>query len=176
MNLPPKLSDLFKQDAELSNYYNKTMANGKWNHMMDARHIGFTAWNPPQKNIMPKVEEINVPAEAKMGIAIEGATGHPGRAVVPISHLSCNSTSLVSKSVYIDVFNRGSTPFEFSRQNQILTGLFLVLKERNNRKRTRVFWVSIDWSKAPAEMTTSSVIITGSSMPGCERQTLVTLL
>ena len=68
-----RVKALFKADAELSQYYNKTMAGGKWNHMMDSIHIGWTSWNAPSKNRMPKVEEINIPAEADMGIAIEGS-------------------------------------------------------------------------------------------------------
>src|SRR5690606_34785720 len=34
----------FKQDAEIANYYNNIMANGKWKHMMDQTHIGYTYW------------------------------------------------------------------------------------------------------------------------------------
>ena len=63
-DLAAKARALFKADAELTEYYNHQMANGKWNHMMDTSHIGYTAWNPPPKNIMPEVKEINLPEKS----------------------------------------------------------------------------------------------------------------
>jgi len=59
--LAAKARALFQADADLANYYNKTMANGKWNHMMDQTHIGYTSWNQPSRNVMPEVKEINAP-------------------------------------------------------------------------------------------------------------------
>jgi len=50
--------DLFEQDAKLSAYYNDELAGGKWKHMMDQTHIGYTDWQQPAKNSMPKVEEV----------------------------------------------------------------------------------------------------------------------
>ncbi len=45
----------FERDSVLTKHYNEVMANGKWNHMMDQTHIGYTSWNHPEKNIMPTV-------------------------------------------------------------------------------------------------------------------------
>ncbi len=42
---------LFQADAELSAKYNHELAGGKWNHMMDQSHIGYTAWNDPPQNV-----------------------------------------------------------------------------------------------------------------------------
>jgi hypothetical protein len=50
--------DLFKQDAALADYYNHTLADGKWDHMMDQTHIGYTSWQQPEKNVMPRVTVI----------------------------------------------------------------------------------------------------------------------
>src|SRR5207245_3698382 len=50
--------DLFTQDAELADDYNHKLAGGKWNHMMDQTHIGYTSWQQPSVSTMPKVEEI----------------------------------------------------------------------------------------------------------------------
>ncbi len=50
-----KAKELFEKDASLMKYYNSTIANGKWNHMMDQVHIGYTSWNEPRRDIMPKV-------------------------------------------------------------------------------------------------------------------------
>lgn len=35
----------FERDKKLMNYYNKVMSNGKWNGMMNQKHIGYTSWN-----------------------------------------------------------------------------------------------------------------------------------
>ena len=35
----------FRRDAELCEFYNKGMSNGKWNGMMTQKHIGYTSWN-----------------------------------------------------------------------------------------------------------------------------------
>ena len=40
-----KVEKCFKRDALLCQYYNKVMANGKWNGMMIQKHIGYTSWN-----------------------------------------------------------------------------------------------------------------------------------
>ncbi len=66
---------LFQADADLSAYYNHTLAHGKWDHMMDQTHIGYTFWNQPPVNAMPKVTEIEIPAPAQLGVAVEGNRG-----------------------------------------------------------------------------------------------------
>lgn len=53
-----KAEKLFKHDAELTEYLNKKVSNGKWNHFGDQTHIGYTSWQQPEQNIMPKVERI----------------------------------------------------------------------------------------------------------------------
>ncbi|MGH7991630.1 MAG: glycosyl hydrolase 115 family protein, partial [Limisphaerales bacterium] len=103
---------LFQADADLSDYYNHKLANGKWNHMMDQTHIGYQSWQQPNKNIMPKVEEIEIQTNAEMGVAIEGSTNSwpdsSSKAVLP------EFDKFNQPSRYIDVFNKGQTPFEFS--------------------------------------------------------------
>ncbi|HSU56469.1 MAG TPA: glycosyl hydrolase 115 family protein, partial [Candidatus Dormibacteraeota bacterium] len=50
--------ELFAEDAKLADYYNHQLAGGKWNHMMDQTHIGYTGWQQPDANSMPKVVEL----------------------------------------------------------------------------------------------------------------------
>ena len=56
--LADKAETLFKKDAELSEYFNTKLSNGKWNHFADQTHIGYTYWQQPNKNAMPKVERV----------------------------------------------------------------------------------------------------------------------
>jgi hypothetical protein len=53
-----KAEKLFKHDAELTEYLNKKVSNGKWNHFGDQTHIGYTSWQQPEQNVMPKIERI----------------------------------------------------------------------------------------------------------------------
>src|SRR6185503_18404448 len=61
---------LFRRDAELSHEFNTVIAGGKWAHMMDQTHIGYTYWQEPLRDVMPRVDEIHVPVAADMGVAV----------------------------------------------------------------------------------------------------------
>lgn len=53
-----QVEKLFAADQALSDYYNHTLLDGKWNHMMDQTHIGYTRWQQPDKNVMPEVTRV----------------------------------------------------------------------------------------------------------------------
>lgn len=149
--------DLFKQDSELSKHYNKTMAHGKWNHIMDARHIGFTAWNPPRKNNMPEVREINLPADANMGIAVEGSkSAWPGASDEPALP---EFSVFGEQRRYIDVFNRSRTSFEFSAKPS--DDWIVLSSTKGTIDKEQRLWVNIDWTKAPQGAAVGSVGIAG---------------
>jgi hypothetical protein len=152
---------LFQADAELSDYYNHTMAHGKWDHMMDQTHIGYTYWQEPPSNAMPQVAELTLPASSQMGIAIEGsASAWPGStnepALPPID-------SFNQQRRYVDVFNRGSVPFEFSAAPTV-PWIRLSATQGKIEKGQRL-WVSVDGSHAPKGATNGYVRISG---PGTE--------
>lgn len=56
-----KVREYFDRDSVLTYHYNHVMSNGKWNHIMDQTHIGYTFWNDPKFNIMPKVSIVSEP-------------------------------------------------------------------------------------------------------------------
>ncbi len=103
---------LFKADQDQSDYYNHTLLNGKWNHMMDQTHIGYTYWQQPPKNSMPKVREIEIPEAADLGVAIEGSRfAWPGSTNEPVLP---TFDSFNQPRCFIDVFNKGRAPFDFT--------------------------------------------------------------
>ena len=53
-----KVEACYLRDSLLTHHYNKVISNGKWDHMMDQIHIGYTSWNSPKKRTMPKVTRI----------------------------------------------------------------------------------------------------------------------
>ena len=48
----------FAKDASLAAAYNGLLG-GKWNHMMDQTHIGYTTWQQPDSNVMPELASVN---------------------------------------------------------------------------------------------------------------------
>ena len=58
-----RVKQCFRRDAQLCHYYNKVMANGKWDGMMTQKHIGYTSWNDdfPQ-DMMPKTQRVETAA------------------------------------------------------------------------------------------------------------------
>jgi hypothetical protein len=108
---------LFQADADLSAFYNHSLAQGKWNHMMDQTHIGYTGWQQPASNAMPTVTEIQLPAAAEMGVAIEGsASAWPGAAEDPVLP---GFDAFNRQERCIDVFNRGRASFEFMAEASV---------------------------------------------------------
>jgi hypothetical protein len=52
--LAEKSKALYANDAAIKNRYH-AIAGGKWNHMMDQTHIGYTYWQQPEADKMPEV-------------------------------------------------------------------------------------------------------------------------
>lgn len=157
----------FQADASLSDYYNHTLAGGKWDHMMDQTHIGYRIWQQPSSNRMPAVVEISLPDGAEMGIAIEGSTNvwpdFSDEAILPAFD------KFARPSRFIDVFNRGKTPFKFS----VTTSAPWILPRAEGVEpvasalpveKERRLWVDLDWESIPSGITNGWVkIISGTN-------------
>ncbi len=50
-----RVKTLYERDSLLTRHYNLEIADGKWNHMMDQTHIGYTYWQQPETQVMPAV-------------------------------------------------------------------------------------------------------------------------
>ena len=148
---------LFQQDADLTAYYNHTLAHGKWDHIMDQTHIGYTFWNQPPSNAMPAVSEIQIAPTAQMGVAVEDSSwSWPSAPVDPVLPAF---DIFNQQRRYIDVFNRGRGTCEFSIS---ATAPWIVLSEsRGTIDKDRRIWVTIDWNKAPEGSTSGQVKIAG---------------
>jgi hypothetical protein len=148
---------LFQADADLSAYYNHALAGGRWEHMMDQTHIGYTSWQEPNRNILPKVQEIEIPTTAEMGIALEGSTNvWPGSSDTPALPQFDNFTR---PTRYLDIFNKGQTPFAFTATSSE-RWIKLSTTQGTIEKEQRL-WVSVDWAEASKGSLNGSVKITG---------------
>ena len=142
---------LFKADAELTDEYNHKLADGKWDHMMDQTHIGYTYWQQPPLNVMPAVSEVQPARNAVMGIAVEGAANTYGP-----QNLAFDSLTQQTRS--IDVFNGGVEPFDFdASSNKPWILLDNGSGHVTNEMRLRA---TIDWSKAPTGKSEGEITIT----------------
>jgi hypothetical protein len=160
---------LFAKDSAISFYYNRTMAAGKWNHMMDQTHIGYTYWQQPDKDAIPEVRSITLPAAPGMGVAVEGSESWwPGQAkefVLP------EFDRYNRQTYFIEIFNRGMTSFKYS----IKTGARWVHVSSSQGKIATGdrLWVSIDWKNAPTGTSHIPIMITGPEKETVTIQTVI---
>jgi hypothetical protein len=138
-----RVKALFQADIDLTNQYNHTLLNGKWDHMMDQTHLGYTYWQEPPKNTMPAVKEIELANAAAMGVDAEAA-----------------AFDVFNKQRrYIDVYNKGKAPFDFTAT---ASAPWIVLSAtKGTIAEEQRLWVSVDWSKAPKGSADGAVKIAG---------------
>jgi hypothetical protein len=80
--------------------------------------------------------EAAAPEAAGMGLAVEGAGG-----ALP------QFDALSRRRHYLDVFNKGKTPFAFTAS---ASDPWIILSETGGTvEKDERLWVSVDWSKAP---------------------------
>ena len=66
-----KVKQCFERDSLLTYEYNNIIAGGKWKHMMDQVRIGYSSWQQPRRNIMPKVTYVSEEDAVKEKIFLE---------------------------------------------------------------------------------------------------------
>ncbi len=113
--LAARVRELFARDAALTRRWDD-MLDGKWRHQMDQVHLGYTIWQQPVANLMPAVTEVQVPAEGRLALAVEGDPAarpgdYPVRAVAQLPMLHAAAPALTR---WLDVFNRGAAPVRFT--------------------------------------------------------------
>jgi hypothetical protein len=164
----------FAEDQAMSAYYNGDLAGGKWRNWQLQPHIDYgdvarygpnAPWQQPEINnvalpdvIFPAVQRIDVPAAADMGVAIDGSAAwwpaSTGAAVLPAF-----SPFQSQPGQYIEVFNRGATPFAYT----ITSGAPYVRVAPRSGAVTRQVRASVwvDWAKAPKGTTTVPLTVSG---------------
>ena len=51
------MQTLFERDKQMTDKYNKVIADGKWDGMMLDKHIGYRMWSMPKENTLPQVAQ-----------------------------------------------------------------------------------------------------------------------
>ncbi len=155
--------ELFAKDAEISRYYNKELAGGKWSHMMDQTHIGYTYWQEPPKNTLPKVDEIELPEGAAIGVAVEGLGSYwpidDNELVLPEFNVVDNDRH------YFEVFNLGQTPCTYTIEADapwLQVGLDPESSEVSGKlEKEQRLWASVDWPQIPPGIQRAPITIKG---------------
>jgi hypothetical protein len=152
-----KVKSLFAQDAALSLYYNKIMANGKWDRMMDQTHISYTYWQQPPKDILPALKQVIPSADAEMGVSIEGSEkwwpNETAEAVLP------DFDSHHQQSYYLEIFNRGNKSYNYSITSP--SPILQIDQATGTIEKEKRIWVSVDWKKVSTQEQEIPLTISG---------------
>ncbi len=153
------VKDKFFRDAELAHDFHE-LSGGKWNHMMDQTHIGYTSWENPPVNKMPEVSYIQVPASAGLGYVLEHGVGRSpwnrgglyGQSFPPFDPVN-------DQHYYIDIFNRGTEKLTYSLVSE---SEWIKLSSKSGTiQYDEKIWVSIDWTTAPKGQQSGEIVISG---------------
>jgi hypothetical protein len=133
----------YEKDSLMTEFFHTKMADGKWNHMMAQTRIGYTYWQQPAFNVIPKTERVSVLNGAHPDMLVEGQT----------TAYSAESNSLPEfdvfsqPSYFVELFNKGDEPFKYSLKSKQKWVKFSSAKGVIDNQE-RIF-VSIDWAIAP---------------------------
>jgi len=150
---------LFQVDTSLMSYYNHSFAVAKWNHFMDQSHLGYTGWADPPFNSLRaiKLQKVEVPESAIMGVSIEGSEnvwpGSEAEAVLP------DFDVFNRQSLWVDVFNKGSKSFKCTATTK--TSWIQLTSSGGTVEKDLRLWISIDWDKVPVEKNAGKIRIRG---------------
>jgi hypothetical protein len=114
--------------------------------MMDQTHIGYTSWQQPPSNVMPRVREIDPTSNASPAIALEGSAdawpGATAEAALPEFDKFNRQTRA------FELFNRGQTPFSFTVEPA--EPWIQVSATHGTVSNDSRITVTLDWPRVPA--------------------------
>ncbi|GGF50160.1 glycosyl hydrolase 115 family protein [Echinicola rosea] len=135
---------LFEKDAALTKFYNEALSDGKWSHMMDQTHIGYTYWQQPEQNAMPEIRTAEVNERGGLGVAISGSTDYfPAHQQLTLDRM----TPFQSFPATVTLFNRGKSPISYRLARK---PDWLKVSESSGEIATeQQLSVTVDWQKVP---------------------------
>ncbi|MER5524052.1 glycosyl hydrolase 115 family protein [Streptomyces sp. NPDC002677] len=153
------------RDFALAERFNSAVAGGKWRGFQTQPHIDYgdvdrygpnAPWQQPEKDnvalpdvLFPAVRRIEVPEAAGLGVSVDGdAAGLPSF-----------SPYQTRPQQYVEVFNRGRTPFDYRVETSV--PWLRVDRPRGRVARQVRVEVRVDWSRAPAGRSTGTLTVSG---------------
>jgi len=159
----------FKDDQALSAHYNGELAGGKWKGFQTQAKLGYggpypnSSWQQPPRDrgdfIWPALVRPTLPAAAELGVAVDGSEEYWTKATQAPATLPEFSPYQTQPAQYVEVFNRGQTPFRY----RIVSGVpWLSVSPREGTVDEQVrASVKVDWARAPKGTTPVSLTVSG---------------
>jgi hypothetical protein len=162
--LARRVTELFERDAALCRKYNEELAGGKWRHMMDQTHIGYTNWQEPRRNRAPRTRTIDLPVGPLLGVSVEGAEATwPNDGNIDKPQLVFDRYD-PQPSRFIELFNRSQQPLEYELH---WDASWVAVSEPSNQVDEDLrIEVHVDWTQAPAGTAEATLTVAG---PGDQR-------
>jgi hypothetical protein len=173
----------FAASRALADYYNHTLAGGKWQGFQTQPYLGYggpysnSSWQQPQTNnkadpdfIWPLLRRLAVLSRAEMGVAIDGSDKcwpqEQTDAILPTF-----SPFQQQPSQYIEIFNRGAGSFEF--QIQPADPWISVWPNQGILEKEIRVKVRADWSRAPQGRSQTAILVTGPNGASVQVQAII---
>ncbi|KAH7311099.1 hypothetical protein BKA65DRAFT_413389 [Rhexocercosporidium sp. MPI-PUGE-AT-0058] len=140
----------YAQDSALATTYHKLLG-GKWNHMMDQTHIGYTNWQQPASNSMPAQQYPMQNTNSPPGVYVDGGS----------STFTLPGMDPYSPTRWIDIYSKSNTTTKFTVSSDpwiVATPSSGQLTPPGLTSDQRVV-ISIDWKTAPTGISTSKIIV-----------------
>jgi hypothetical protein len=143
-NLASTAYDTILSDLE---YYNETLAGGKWNGVINPWRAGL-----PTIERLPALASVPSPAGSPLGVVVEGQTTGAEAATLGFS-------SYTRDVRFVDIFTKGSAGFSWTATASQAWVKFS--KANGSIKDDERIQVSIDWAAVPAGNSSATVTIAG---------------
>ncbi len=158
-DLADQVQTLFQSDTSLMGYFNRDFAGGKWNHFMDQSHLGYTSWADPPVNSLRAInlKRTDPPEQSLLGVTVEGSEAvWPGDEGIP----TLPGFDIFNRQeFFIDIFNKGKTPFEFTATTE--NPWVRIRREKGPFGYDDRLLISVDWTKVKTGINKGNVKITG---------------
>ncbi|MCH7396604.1 glycosyl hydrolase 115 family protein [Belliella sp. DSM 107340] len=139
-----EVKSYFENDSLISDFYNNKLLDGKWSHMMDQTHIGYTSWQEPRRNRIPELKNLELSESGSLGVAISQSTSfYPEEKVLKSIALSPYDVQKMN----LELFNRGKKPVDFKIKSKL--NWLKIQTESGKIDDQLIVPVMVDWSKAP---------------------------
>lgn len=145
-------------DKELTDYYNNTMSGGKWKKMMSSPHVGFIHWDSSGWSY-PEGTRVDVPADAKMLVNIEGIENAIEEGSVEVPSFS----NTKKQRIAVTMNNGGEEEYSFT-VGTLADWINITNKDGSqivnggSVKDAAYFYISIDWTRVRSKKTGTVVI------------------
>ncbi|MFF8591434.1 glycosyl hydrolase 115 family protein [Streptomyces sp. NPDC015220] len=167
------------RDLALAERFGSQVADGKWKGFQTQPHIDYgdvdrygpdAGWQQPEKDnvalpdvLFPAVKRIEVPAAAALGVSVDGAEDEgrwwPGGAGAEEPRLPEFSPYQTRPQQYVEVFNRGRTPFDY--RVEVSAPWLRVDRPRGTVEQQVRLEVRADWSRVPADGAEATLTVSG---------------